>query len=87
VSGLGAGLGLGGLAFSLAAQDTVSNLFAFTTIVSDRPFVVGEYIKTPLVEGTVEAVGVRNVRVRQTDQAYVTVPNSKLTSAPIINWA
>ena len=87
VSGLVAGLGLGGLAFSLAAQDTVANLFAFTTIVSDRPFVVGEYIKTPLVEGTVERVGVRNVRVRQTDQAYVTVPNSKLTSAPIINWS
>src|SRR5690606_19640756 len=38
VSGLVAGLGLGGLAFSLAAQDTVANLFAFTTIVSDRPF-------------------------------------------------
>jgi MscS family membrane protein len=87
VSGLVAGLGLGGLAFSLAAQDTVANLFAFTTIVSDRPFVVGEYIKTPLVEGTVEQVGVRNVRIRQTDQAYVTVPNAKLTSAPIINWS
>lgn len=87
VSGLVAGLGLGGLAFSLAAQDTVANLFAFTTIVSDRPFVVGEYIKTPLVEGVVERVGVRNVRVRQPDQAYVTVPNSKLTSAPIINWS
>ncbi len=86
VSGLVAGLGLGGLAFSLAAQDTVANLFAFTTIVSDRPFVVGEYIKTPDVEGTVENVGVRNVRVRQADQAYVTVPNSKLTSAPITNW-
>lgn len=87
VSGLVAGLGLGGLAFSLAAQDTVANLFAFTTIVSDRPFVVGEYIKTPDVEGTVERVGVRNVRVRQVDQAFVTVPNSKLTSAPIINWS
>lgn len=86
VSGLVAGLGLGGLAFSLAAQDTVANLFAFTTIVSDRPFVVGEYIKTPDVEGTVEHVGVRNVRIRQVDQAYVTVPNNKLASAPITNW-
>lgn len=87
VSGLIAGLGLGGLAFSLAAQDTVANLFAFTTIVSDRPFVVGEYIKTADVEGIVEQVGVRNVRIRQLDQAYVTIPNAKLTSSAITNWS
>jgi MscS family membrane protein len=87
VSGLVAGLGLGGLAFSLAAQDTVSNLFAFTTIVSDRPFMVGEYIKTPDAEGIVESVGMRNVRIRQLDQAYVTIPNAKLTGAPITNWS
>ena len=87
VNGLIAGLGLGGLAFSLAAQDTVANLFAFTTIVSDRPFVVGEYIVTPDVEGTVEQVGSRNVRVRRLDQAYVTIPNAKITSSPIVNWS
>ncbi len=87
VSGLIAGLGLGGLAFSLAAQDTVANLFAFTTIVSDRPFVVGEFIKTADVEGIVEQVGVRNVRIRQLDQAYVTIPNAKLTSGAITNWS
>jgi MscS family membrane protein len=87
VSGLVAGLGLGGLAFSLAAKDTVENLFGFTMIVSDQPFVVGEYIKTPDVEGTVEYVGVRSTRVRQPDQAYVTVPNSKLASSVILNWS
>lgn len=87
VSGLIAGLGLGGLAFSLAAQDTVSNLFSFTTIVSDRPFVVGEFIVTPDVEGIVEQVGVRNVRIRRLDQAYVTISNAKLMSAAITNWS
>jgi len=87
VSGLIAGLGLGGLAFSLAAQDTLANLFAFTTIVSDRPFMVGEYIVTPDVTGTVEHVGVRNVRIRQPDQAYVTIPNAKLTASAITNWS
>ena len=87
VSGLIAGLGLGGLAFSLAAQDTVANLFAFTTIISDSPLRVGEYIKTPDVEGVVEQVGMRNARIRQLDQGYVTVPNSKLTSGPILNWS
>src|SRR5262249_22476726 len=60
VSGLVAGLGLGGLAFSLAAKDTVENLFGFTTIVSDQPFIVGEFIKTGDIEGTVEHVGIRS---------------------------
>lgn len=87
VSGLVAGLGLGGLAFSLAAKDTVENLFGFTTIVGDQPFMVGEFIKTDDVEGIVEHVGIRSTRVRQLDQAYVTVPNSKLASAPVLNWS
>lgn len=87
VSGLVAGFGLGGLAFSLAAQDTVSNLFGFASIVADSPFDVGEYIKTPDVEGVVEHVGLRSTRVRQLDQAVVYVPNSKLAGSPILNWS
>ncbi len=87
VSGLIAGLGIGGLAISLAAQDTLSNVFGFATIVSDRPFVVGEYIKTSEVEGVIEKVGLRSTRVRQLDQAVVTVPNSKLASSVILNWS
>ena len=85
VSGLVAGLGLGGLAFSLAAKDTVENLFGFTTIVGDQPFMVGEFIKSNDIEGTVEHVGIRSTRIRQPDQSYVTVPNSKLASSPILN--
>lgn len=87
VSGLIAGAGLAGLAFSLAAQDTIANLFGFTTIVGDQPFVVGEFIKTPDVEGTVEHVGVRSTRIRQPNQAYVTIPNSKLAQSVILNWS
>lgn len=87
VTGLIAGLGIGGLAISLAAQDTLSNLFGFAAIVSDRPFVVGEYIKTKDVEGLIERVGLRSTRVRQMDQAVVSVPNSLLASSPILNWS
>lgn len=87
VSGLVAGLGLFGLAFSLAAKDTAENLFGFTTIVGDRPFHAGEFIKTPDVEGTVEYVGVRSTRIRQLNQALVTVPNSKLAQSAILNWS
>ncbi len=85
VSSLITALGIGSLAISLAAQDTLSNLFGFLSIVGDRPFVVGDYIKTPDVEGTVVSVGVRSTRIRQTDQSYVTVPNSKLSNAAIVN--
>ena len=85
VNGLIAGLGLSGLAFSLAAKDTAANLFAFTTIVSDRPFVVGEFIRTPDVEGVIEDIGMRNTRLRQLDQVFVTVPNATIANAPIKN--
>lgn len=87
VSGLIAGLGIGGLAISLAAQDTLANIFGFATIVSDRPFVVGEYIKTSDVEGMIENVGLRSTRVRQLNQAVVTVPNSKLATSVVLNWS
>ena len=87
VSGLIAGLGLGGLAFSLAAQDTVANLFGFTAIISDRPFDIGEFIITPDVEGIVEHVGIRSTRVRQLDQAVVYVPNNKLANSAVLNWS
>lgn len=85
VSGLIAGIGIGGLAISLAAQDTVSNLFGFASIVGDRPFNVGDYIKTSDFEGTVEHVGVRSTRLRQLDQTQVIVPNNVLANTPIFN--
>ncbi len=87
VSGLIAGLGIGGLAISLAAQETLSNIFGFAAIVSDRPFVVGEYVVTKDVEGVIERVGLRSTRVRQLDQAIVAVPNSVLAASPILNWS
>jgi MscS family membrane protein len=87
VSALVAGLGLGGLAVSLAAADTIANIFGFSMIVGDRPFIVGDYIKTNDVEGTVEKVGLRSTRIRQPDQALVTVPNKTLANSVILNWS
>lgn len=83
VSGLLASLGIVGLAFSLAAQDTVSNLFGFTTIIGDRPFLVGEYIASGDIEGVVEKVGVRSTRIRKPDRGIITVPNNILATAPV----
>lgn len=87
VTGIVASLGLVGLAFSLAAQDTISNMFGFTAIVSDNPFTVGDFIVTKEVEGIVEHVGVRSTRLRRLDQAYVTVPNNMLTGTAVFNWS
>jgi MscS family membrane protein len=84
-SGLIASFGIIGLAFSLAAQDTAANIFGFTAIVSDNPFHVGDTIQSGDITGTVEKVGVRSTRIRKTDQALVTVPNSKLSGTPLIN--
>lgn len=83
LSGLLASLGIVGLAFSLAAQDTVSNLFGFSTIIGDRPFLVGEYIRSGEIEGVVERVGVRSTRIRKPDRAIITVPNNLLATAPV----
>jgi len=82
-----AGLGIGGLAFALAAQDTVANLFGGVTIMVDKPFNIGDWIKTPQVEGTVEDIGFRSTRVRTFDQALVTISNSTLINTAVINWS
>lgn len=80
-----AGLGLGGLAFSLAAQDTVRNFFGSLTIVFDRPFRVGDWIKVGNVEGTVESVGLYSSRIRTGHDSRISMPNSMLSSAVVDN--
>jgi MscS family membrane protein len=87
VAGILAGLGLGGLAFALAAKDTAANLFGSITIMLDKPFAIGDWIKTPHVEGTVEDLGFRSTRVRTFAQGLVTVPNSIMSNDPITNWS
>ena len=87
VAGVLAGLGLGGLAFALAAQDTAKNLFGSVTIMLDRPFNIGDWIQTPSVEGTVEEIGFRSTKVRTFSQALVTIPNSIMSNEAITNWS
>jgi MscS family membrane protein len=86
VNGFIAGLGLGGLAFALAAKDLLANIFSGIVIITDKTFSIGDWIKTNEVEGTIEAISFRSTRIRAFDQALVTVPNSNLVNAPIINF-
>jgi len=87
VSAFLASLGLVGMAFALAAKDTAANLFGSLVIFSDKPFKVGDWIKTPDVEGTIMYVGIRSTTVRTFAQAVVTVPNASLANSPILNWS
>ena len=86
-TGFLASLGLGGLAFALAAKDTAANLFGSLVIFSDKPFDVGDWIQTPNVEGTVENIGIRSTRVRTFAKALVAVPNATLANSAITNWS
>lgn len=86
-TGFLASLGLGGLAFALAAKDTAANLFGSLVIFSDKPFDVGDWVKTPDVEGVVEAIGMRSTRIRTFEKALVAVPNAILANSPITNWS
>lgn len=85
ISGLIAGIGIGGLALSLAAQDTFSNLLAGLTIMTDHSFSIGDVISSPDVEGIVEDIGLRSSKVRSFTQALITVPNSKLSNNTVTN--
>ncbi|MCK0472921.1 mechanosensitive ion channel family protein [Halalkalibacter sp. APA_J-10(15)] len=87
ISGFIAGLGLGGLAFALAAQDTVGNFFGGVVIITEKPFKKGEWIQTPTVEGTVEDITFRSTRIRTFADSVITVPNSTLANEPITNWS
>lgn len=85
VTSLIAGLGLGGLAFALAAQNTLANFFGSITLFLDRPFQVGDVISAGGIEGTVEEVGFRSTRVRTFYNSQVTMSNAKLADMDIDN--
>lgn len=87
VNGLIAGLGLGGLALALATKDALANVVAGMVIIMEKPFLTGDWISTPGAEGTVEDISFRSTRIRATNQALITIPNSTLAGQPITNHA
>ncbi len=85
VSGILAGLGLGGLAFALAAKDTIANLFGGVTILIDRPFRVGDWITFDGSDGVVEEIGLRSTRIRTFAKTLTSVPNQTLANSTVEN--
>jgi len=80
-----AGLSIGGLAFALAAQDTIKNVYGGFTILTDRPFRIGDRIKVDGFDGFVENIGIRSTRLRTLEKRMVTIPNFKLVEASVEN--
>ncbi len=87
VSGIIASLGLGGLAFALAAKDTASNLFASIALLLDNSLKKGEWVKVAGVEGVVESVGMRTTKIRSFQKSLFTVPNHLIANDSIENFS
>lgn len=87
ITGLLASLGIGGLAFALAARDTISNIFGSLMIIFDRPFHVGDWIKAGDMEGTVEEIGFRSTKIRTFAKTLIMVPNNVIANMPIDNFS
>jgi MscS family membrane protein len=80
-----AGLGIGGLAVALAAQDTLKNLFGSFMLMIDKPFVVGDWVRVEGENATVEEIGLRSTRIRTFGGHVITIPNEKMAGMSIEN--
>lgn len=87
ITGIVAGLGIGGVAVAFAGQKTLENLFGSFMIGVDQPLRIGDYVKVEDLSGTVEQIGLRSTRIRTMDRTVVTMPNGRLSDARIENFA
>ena len=79
-------LGIGGLAFALAAKDSLSNLFGGITILFDNVFRMGDWVKIADIEGTVVEIGLRSTTIRTFDNALIAIPNALVSVSSVRNW-
>jgi len=80
-----AGLGIGGIAIALAAQDSIKNIFGSLVLFTDKPFELGDRVLVDGHDGPVEEVGLRSTKIRTLDGHLVTVPNGELANKTIQN--
>jgi len=85
IAALIAGLGIGGLAIALAAQDTLANLIGSFIIYLDKPFKVGELVEIDEIKGVVEKIGFRTTRIRTLDRSLLIIPNKKIIDSNLNN--
>ncbi len=87
VTALIASLGIGGLAFALAAKDAAANLFGSIALVLDKTIKIGDWVKVAGVEGIVEEIGMRTTKIRTFEKALVSIPNSIVANSQIENFS
>jgi len=88
VSGVLAGLGIGGAALAFASKDTIANLYGSVALALDRPFKVGDWIQVgDVVDGDVESIGLRSTKVRTWPKTQLSIPNAVLANEMINNWS
>ena len=88
IGGILATLGIGGAAFAFAAKDTIANVYGSLALALDRPFRVGDWIQVgDVVDGDVEAIGLRSTKVRTWPKTVISIPNAVLANEMINNWS
>jgi small-conductance mechanosensitive channel len=86
ITSLVAGLGIGGIAVALAAQNILGDLFASLSIVIDKPFVIGDFIVVDQMKGTVEHIGMKTTRLRSLGGEQLIISNNDLLKSRIQNF-
>lgn len=86
VTSLVASLGIGGLAVALAAQELLKNVFGGITIITDRPFKLGDYVEINNFQGVIEEIGLRSIRLKTFEGFIVTIPNHLITETSVKNF-
>lgn len=87
IGGIITGVGLGGVAFTFIAKDTLTNIMSGIVLMIDRPFTIGDWIECSSIEGIIEDVSFRSTRIRTFEQGLVIVPNTTLSNDNILNWS
>jgi small-conductance mechanosensitive channel len=86
ITSLVAGLGIGGIAIALAAQNILGDLFSSLAIYFDRPFAMGDYIVVGTNSGTVQKIGIKSTRIRALSGEEISIPNKDIAAARISNF-
>jgi MscS family membrane protein len=80
-------MGIGGLAFALAAQDTLANVFGSIVVAVDQPFRIGEFVQIGAHQGTVEDIGLRSTKLRTPARSLIAIPNKTVAGEAINNFS
>jgi small-conductance mechanosensitive channel len=86
ITSLVAGLGIGGIAIALALQNILADVFSSFSILIDKPFKVGDFIKSGTDMGVVEKIGIKTTRLRTLDGQLLIISNQELTKARVENF-